>query len=150
MRKTFFKGLLIGAVLLLTSCSQSGPPSVRSSSADAGFVTLSDKVEFVEQYLSFRRTYEALDFVVFYQNNSSGLVLGPSDWNIQLVAKIPKAEIPRWTEGLNAVTAANTDWLEYLPGEIDYSGISAWYASDNRLVGVDKVNAVIVYKNSSG
>ena len=136
-------------MFFVAGCSENGPPSTKTYSDDAKFIQLSKKIEFLEQYVNFRRTYKDLDFIISFHNNSGGLVPGPSDWDIRIVAQIPKAEIELWTNGLHSISLPNIDWMKNLPGSIDYSGISTWFKSDNRLVGVDEGNAVIVYVNAS-
>ena len=36
------------------------------------FPTLAERVAFLQQYVTFRRTYETLDFDIMYQNNGGG------------------------------------------------------------------------------
>ncbi len=50
------------SVVLLEGCGKSGPASTNSTSA--GLSTLKDQVDFLQRYVSFRRTYESLDFSV--------------------------------------------------------------------------------------
>jgi hypothetical protein len=148
MIRIFIKQLVFIIVILMLGCSRdNGPPTVNISSDDAQFRQLSDKVDFLEQYVGFRRRYLALDFYIDYHNNSGGLVPGPSDWYIGVVAKIPQTEIAQWTKGLLPIKTPNIDWVDSLPGSIDRSGISTWYQSDYRLLGVDEKNAIIVYRN---
>ncbi len=149
MTKNVFKQLLLIILLFVTSCSENGPPSTETSSDNSKFIQLSGKIKFLEQYVAFRRTYKDLSFVISFHNNSGGLVPGPSDWDITILAQIPKTEIELWTKGLLPTSPQNKDWMKNLPGSIDYSGISTWFSSDNRLVGVDERNAVIVYRNTS-
>ena len=104
---------------------------------------------FLEQYVKFRRTYEDLDFVISFKNNSGGLVPGPSDWDIRIVAHVPSADLAQWTKGLQPTASPDIDWLKVLPGRIDYSGVSAWFQSGSRLVGMDERNAIVVYRNRS-
>jgi hypothetical protein len=82
---------------LLTGCSSnapSGPASVAETSETRP--RLEDRVEFIERYVTFRRTYRKLAYAVDYQNNSGGMVPGPSDWDIRLVAVVPAEEIDDW------------------------------------------------------
>ena len=140
--------LFLFAMIYLAGCGNwEGPPTTETSSSK--FNTLSEKVAFLEQYVKFRRTYQELDFVITYRNNSYGLVPGPSDWDIRIVARVRSADLAQWTEGLEATASPDVDWLEALPGRIDHTGVSAWFQSGKRLVGVDKRNAIIVYRNSS-
>jgi C4-dicarboxylate-specific signal transduction histidine kinase len=37
----------------------------------------------------------------------------------------------------------------YAVVKVDRSGISTWFNSDNRLVGVDEQKVILIYRNSS-
>lgn len=124
-----------------------GPPTTETSSTK--FSTLSEKVAFLEQYVTFRRTYEDLDFVIAFHNNSGGLVPGPSDWDIRIIARVPSTDLGQWTRGLHSTTAPDIKWLKALPRRLDYSGVSAWFQSGRLLVGVDEDNSIVVYRNRS-
>ena len=138
--------LLLLAMICTPGCNKtSGPASTETSSTK--FSTLSEKVEFLEQYVVFRRTYEDLDFVISYVNNSGGMVPAPADWDIRAVAQVPPAELAQWTKGMKPTSSPDIDWLSVLPDGIDHSGVSEWFQSGNRLVGVDRKNAIIVYRN---
>lgn len=100
-------------------CSDNGPPFTETSIDDPKFIQLSDKIEFLEKYVTFRLTYKDLDFEIFFQNNSGGLVPGPSDWDIIIIAQIPKSEIELWTKGLLSMHQPKIDWMNNLPGSID-------------------------------
>lgn len=149
MIKISFKHFILIMMLVVAGCAESGPPSARASCDDLKFSQLSEKIKFLEQYIRFRRTYNELNFCILFQNNSGGLLSGPSDWDIQIVAKIPKSEIELWTKGLLPTTLPNADWVKEVPGSIDISGVSVWFKQDNRLVGVDNTNNVIVYRNTN-
>ncbi len=148
MRKRYSVLLLLFTMICVPGCGGSGsPPTTETSSTK--FSTLSEKVVFLEQYVKFRRTYEDLDFVISFKNNSGGLVPGPSDWDIRIVAHVPSADLAQWTKGLQPTASPDIDWLKVLPGRIDYSGVSAWFQSGSRLVGMDERNAIVVYRNRS-
>lgn len=59
------------------------------------------------------------------------------------------ADLAQWIEGLQPTTSPDVDWLEGLPGTIDHTGVSKWFQSGNRLVGVDKRNAIVVYRSNT-
>lgn len=140
--------LLLLTMVCVVGCGRpDGPQSTSTSSTK--FSTLSEKVEFLEQYVRFRRTYEDLDFVIYYKNGSEGRLdaPAPSEWDIRIIAKVPLAELSQWTKGLPPTSSPEVDWLGDLSGRIDHSGVLAWFQSDGRLVGVDEDNAVIVYRS---
>jgi hypothetical protein len=79
----FFAGLLAG-------CGSSAPPSIDTTS-DA-FETLGDKVTVLERHVTFRRTYRSLEFYLDYKNGT-GMVPGPSEWDIGLIATVSADEL---------------------------------------------------------
>ena len=142
--------LLLLSVSCLGGCGRAdGPASTETVSTE--FPTLQAKIRFLEQYVKFRRSYDALEFVISYQNNSASRtsIPGPSDWDIRIAAQVPPTELDQWTDGLKPTSAPDVKWLDDLPGEIDRSGVSAWFAAPGRLVGVDKTNGIVVYGNST-
>lgn len=132
----------------VSGCGSSGGPATTATSS-AKFSTLSEKVAFLEQYVNFRRSYEELEFMITYQNNSGGLVPGPSDWDMQIVARVPSVDLAEWSKGLARTSSAEIDWLRAFNGKIDHTGVSEWFKSGNVLVGVDKENAIVVYRDMS-
>jgi hypothetical protein len=141
-------GLLV-TVFALVGCQQDrGPETTRTDSSQ--FDTLAEKVAFLEQYVTFRRTYELLDFDIVYQNNSGGMVPGPSDWDIRLIATVPEAELPDWVPADAQPTDVNTEWLENIPTEQDSSNITEWYQLDNQtIVGLDRDRCLVAYRNEA-
>jgi hypothetical protein len=134
--------------VLLAGCKPSGPASTKTTSA--GYATVAERTKFLNDYVAFRRTYETLDFDIMYQNNGGGLVPGPSDWDVRLVATVPAAELEAWVPtGVNASTAPDTEWLRSVPTTLDLSGVSEWFVDGNRIVGIDRARRVVVYRLSS-
>lgn len=138
--------LLITASFAL-GCGQSGPPSVNTVSDP--FATTEEKEEALEQYVLFDRNYEELDFKIAYQNNSGGMVPGPSEWDICIIAVIPESEVPEWSAGLTPVQDADTEWTKEVPTEIDHSGVNTWFEKGHALVGIDEDNSVVAYRNQA-
>ncbi len=144
MRKT---NLYLLLVLLVAGCGQTGPPSTDTHSKR--FATLADKVTFLQNYVRFKRNYRQLDFAVRYVNNSGGLVPGPSEWDIRLVAVVPPGELAAWTAGLAPAASPDTSWLADVPTAIDHSGVAQWFQKGGVVVGLDEVNGVVAYRNMS-
>jgi hypothetical protein len=144
IRTTIFLALLA----LLPGCKPSGPASTRTTSAK--FQTLAERTAFLSQYVAFRRTYETLDFDVFYQDNGGGGgVPGPSDWDIRLVATVPAAEVAAWIPaGVKRATTPPTDtaWLKSVPTTVDPSGINEWYVDGPRTIGLDRGRRIVAYR----
>lgn len=143
--------VIILAVFLLSVCiipwtCRRGPASTRTNSA--AFDSLAQKVAYLEQYVSFRRTYESLDFDLFVANHSGGLVPGPSNWDIRLVATVPQAEIDGWVPepGQTPEVVPDLDWLATIPTKLDLSGVDEWYHGGGRTVGLDRDSRIVVYR----
>lgn len=111
---------------------------------------LANKIDFIERYLSFERGYEALEYRWFHSDNSGGLVPGPSDWNYQLLAIVPPDEIALWKiEGVVPVDTSPLGWVDDIPGDIPTDGITEWYFSGKKMVGIDRDRAIVAYWLSS-
>lgn len=146
-RGRLFRGLcvvlLLGIAGLATGCGKSGPATVDRTSA--GLASLKERVEFAERYVSFRRTYEALDFSIQYFNGG-GMVPGPSDWDIRLVAVVPAAEMAAWIPAGSATATTDSEWLKSVPTSLDLSGVKEWYVNGQKTVGVDRERRIVVYR----
>jgi len=134
--------------VLLVACKSSGPASTDTTSA--AFATVADRTMFLNNYVTFRRTYETLDFDIMYQNNSGGMVPGPSDWDVRLVATVPASELQAWVPAaVNASTAPDVTWMKSVPTTLDLSSVSEWYIDGGRVVGIDRKKRIVAYRSSS-
>lgn len=133
--------------VMLVGCKPSGPPS--TSTTSAAFPTLVERTDFVNQYFTFRRTYEALDFNIHYRNFSGDMVPAPSYWNIRIIATVPASELDEWIPaGVNVSTAPDDiDWLKTVPTTLDVTGVSEWYIDGRRTIGIDRLKHIVVYRN---
>jgi hypothetical protein len=136
--------LIFALMLLPIGCGRSGPSSVRTTSTP--FPTLQAKVAFVHRYVAFRRTYETLDFDLFYQNND-GVPPGPSDWDVRLVATVPASEIAAWIPAGLTPSPQDQQWLKTIPTSLDLSGLTEWYGDDRVVVGIDRDHRIVAYRN---
>jgi hypothetical protein len=140
----------VGAALFLmiavAGCGgPSGPASTDTSSAS--LPTLAERVDFLQRYVTFRRDYRELDFRVVYHNNGGGLVPGPSDWDIRVVAVVPPAELASWVPaGATAMATADVTWLADVPGAERAAGITEWYVEPGSVVGVDRAASAVAYR----
>ncbi len=143
-----FFPLLVGLTLFGCANNLSGPASVIETSAARA--ALADRVRFIENYVTFRRKYEKLDYDVMYQNNGGGMVPAPSDWDIRLIAAVPPTDVDSWIP-----THAEKDdgpppqWLQDLPGSIERYGIKEWYRKLGTQVGIDRARSIVAYRNTS-
>lgn len=140
--------LLMGLAFVSCSKFQSGPPSVaETSSARAN---IGDRVRFIENYVTFRRNYTTLDYDITYQNNNDGLLPAPSDWDIRLIASVPRAEIEDWVPaGAEKTDGPTPEWLKGMPGSIERDGISEWYRKSGTMVGIDRERSIVTYRSTS-
>ena len=138
---------LIYIIVLTIGCSNAGPPSTETTSEK--FDSLLNKISFLEQYVTFNRQYENLDFIIFYQNNSNGFLPGPSDWDVQIIAQIPNDTINAWISNAKTIKTDDTDWVLKIPTNINRSGFSEWYQKEKALIGVNRTQSIIVYRNRS-
>jgi hypothetical protein len=131
--------------VLLTACKPAGPATTNTTSS--AYATLAERTKFLNQYVAFRRTYETLDFDIMYQNNGNGMIPGPSDWDVRLVATVPASELQSWIPaGLAASPAPDTRWLKSVPTALDLSGVSEWYTQSNHVIGLDRAKRIVVYR----
>ena len=130
--------------ILLGGCQQSGPPNAHTTSSNIS--TLKERVEVLQKYVTFRRTYETLDFDIMYQNNSGGMVPGPSDWDVRLVATVPQSELQTWIPLGVQPSAQDRRWLETVPKSLDLGGITEWYGDGDRIIGLDRVRRIVAYR----
>ena len=136
---------LVLAALLIVGCDRSGPATTRTVSSK--FPTVAARSKFLHQYVTFRRTYETLDFDIMYQTNGGGLVPGPSEWDVRLVATVPASELPAWVPaGASAVPAPDASWLKSVPTTLDLSGVNEWYDEGHRVVGLDRARRLVVHR----
>jgi len=140
------RALALLTAIALAGCSgPSGPPSTDTSSDD--LPSLERRIEFLDRYVTFRRGYCDLSFHIAYRNNGGGLVPGPSEWDIRLVAAVPAAELAAWVPpDLAPTPSADMQWLVGVPGDGHADGIREWYTSPGLVVGIDRERSVVAYR----
>jgi hypothetical protein len=136
---------LLLALLFITSCDKTGPTATRTTSNQ--FPTLKEKTDFLQRYVTFRRTYETFDFDITYHDNGGGMVPGPSDWDVRLVAIVPASELPTWIPAGLTSSPQDRDWLKSIPTSLDLSGLNEWYGDTHRIIGIDREHHMIAYRN---
>jgi hypothetical protein len=137
---------LLGLLLAALACSShEGPPSTNTSSS--AFATLPEKVAFLERYVTFRRHFVELEYGVFYRNLGGGMVPGPSEWDITIIARVPPAELDSWTQGMERV-ASQPPELAGIASALDTRGVGEWYAALGKYAGIDRAHAIVMYRAS--
>jgi hypothetical protein len=136
--------------LLISGCKSGGPASTKINSS--AFPTVAERAKFLQQYVTFRRTYETLDFDISFLNGGE-MPPGPSEWDIRIVATVPDSEMQDWVPaGVSASTAPDTEdteWLRSVPTTLNVSGVSEWYMDGSRVIGIDRARRIVVYRNST-
>ena len=137
--------ILLSLLILTCGCSKSGPPTTNTSSSN--FSSLAEKVAFLEKYVTFKRSYTKLDFIVHYLNGG-GWVPGPSEWTVCIIAQVPSDQLELWTSNHTAIEKPDDlTWLNEVTTSIDYSSLSKWYRTGRITVATDPNNSIIVYRN---
>jgi hypothetical protein len=99
--------------------------------------------------VNFRRTYEELEFAISFNDGGSGRVPGPTEWDIRLLAKVPVEEIADWTAGLKATMEVDTSWVSRIPKAPPKLEGFGWATAGDRIVGIDRKQRVVAYRNIS-
>jgi hypothetical protein len=141
--------LLLTLSLLLPSCGQSrpaGPPTTNTTST--ALPTLAQRTTFLNQYVTFRRGYQTLDFNIAFLNNNGGTPPGPTEYDIRLIATVPESELQSWIpSGVTASpTPPDTSWLKTVPTTLNLSGVTEWYITPGKGIGLDRANKIVVYR----
>ena len=100
--------MLIGALYLKESSSDGG--RLTTDTRSSTFSDNRSKIAFLKKYLKMPSAIEEAEFHVVYQDNSGGLVPGPSDWDIQVVLRVKLENVPLWTNGMTRVDLADLSW----------------------------------------
>ena len=134
--------------VLVAGCGPSGPPSTDITSE--AFGSLAEKTSFLKQYVTFDRPYETVDFAIVYHNNSGGLIPGPSDWDIRIIAQVPQGSLSDWLPDAGAEKPHDDRiWLTTVPTTMACSGITQWFQAGHTVVGVDRARSIVAYRNTS-
>jgi hypothetical protein len=139
-------------VLLLAACKKdnAAPAPQRGKtthSTSAAVATLKDKQAFVEKYVTFRRSYSALEYKIDYEDDTSSAP-GPSSTgcDVRLYAQVPGGEMNDWIAGLTKVAAppepADLAWTREIPNASQSLDSFVWYVAPPTAFGGSKVVGV--------
>lgn len=131
-------------LLMLGGCKPAGPATTHTASS--AFSSVVERVTFLNHYVTFRRTYETLDFDVMFQNNGGGMTPAPSDFDVRLVATVPASEIASWIPQGSVSSEQKKDWLNSVPTQVDLASLNEWYGDGHRIVGVDRSHRIVAYR----
>lgn len=129
--------------LLLVGCGEGKTTDTVSNK----FTTLAEKQEFLERYVKFRRSYDDLHFDLTYIDGGSGMVPGPTEWNVRVLAVVPAGEIDQWTDGLSVASDPELDWVSNIPTAPTDLSRYKWYEGDRVIVGIDRESRSVLYWN---
>jgi hypothetical protein len=138
-----FALLALMFMLNLISCGK----GKSTDTASTAFTTVAERQEFLERYVKFRRSYEDVHFRISFTDGDSGLVAGPTEWNIRLTATVPADEIDQWIDGLGEVKLPDLEWIPDVPNAPTNLSDFKWYQDDKRTVGVNRVSRTVLYRN---
>jgi hypothetical protein len=153
VRQVIFSLLVLS--LLLISCRQSSEPqssgpATTTTSSDA-IASLDQRIDFLQKYVTFRRQYQEVAFHIEYHNNGTGLIPGPSDWDVRIVAVVPPEELELWVStDVKAIPTTDVSWLATVPeGAMRTANITEWYVEPGRIIGVDRKRSIVAYRSWS-
>ena len=141
------KYIILSFIFLLSCCSKD-IPLVRQGSDT--FSTIEEKETFLAKYFKVsNKSFKELDFHIFYKDNSAGMVPGPSDWDICVIAQVPNSELDSWIKDLAELKKSpKLECFDIVPTDIDYSGVSEWFGKgNNSFIGLDRSKNVIVFRS---
>jgi len=146
MNTTFRHTILLIVVSgIVAGCS--GKKSKTTHTDSAGFSTLGEKQNFLEQYVTFRRNYEDLQFDVSYIDGGDGRVPGPTEWDIRVSAKVPADAISQWISGMTKTESADTSWVSSIPRAPINLDAFQWYEDGRKLVGINSEERIVLYRH---
>jgi hypothetical protein len=106
MRKITYSTVL---VLVLLACTQNENKSTRTHSSQ--FKTNKEKLAFLRKYVVNHSKVLDAEYTIWYQDNSTGGVPGPSDYLMSVAIKTDKDSIGRWVSGFKRENFAVTNEL---------------------------------------
>ena len=135
MNKLSTKVLIIfsAAIIAVSFASCSLPEEKEDLSTDtwsSEFTDKQEKIEFFEKYVVCPSAVLDTEFHIVYNDNSTGLVPGPSDWSISAAVKIDPAESSKWTENMDLINEDQIDmfwWVDLPLEDWDLSGDPVYY-----------------------
>lgn len=107
MKKKWIKIIILLQVLFLSSCKE----NLTTDTYSKKFEDKEAKVRFLRKYLKLKTDVEDLEYHIRYYDNS-GVMPGPSDWNIRAVFRLHQDSLMKWN--LNCNEAIQIDVLKDL------------------------------------
>lgn len=101
----------------MAGCS---PPSKTTDTYSNSLPDLYAREKFLKQYFHLPGEVEDLVFHVVYQDNSGGMIPGPSDWDIKILARITTKDLSNWQGALQPWSPGekpDISWIEELSSD---------------------------------
>jgi hypothetical protein len=135
-------------VVLLRPISK-GALTTRTSSSQ--FSTQQEKLQFLKKYLTFYSDVYMAEYYIDFQDNSYGLVPGPSEWDIIVSLKVPKDSIKKWIDGFQKIEPNEIDlnvWdrLNLVPSKWSTKSKPAYYKRPDQMVYLVVYDEGIIFK----
>ena len=105
--------LFIAITLAALSLACHREPSRTTDKMSSEFSTDQAKIDYLSRYLKLQTAIEATEFHIQYQDNSGGLVPGPSEWDVQVVMKMKPEDTPVWSKGMKPADNGDVKLLEW-------------------------------------
>jgi len=105
-------------------------PNKTTDTWSSEFTGIDEKLAFLTEYLIMPSEVLDAEYHIVYHDNSTGLIPGPSDWDVRVALKIKAEELPLWTDGFDGVSPNEIDlaWWNELPSDdISWDSAGAEY-----------------------
>lgn len=123
--------LLFAVVSVLRSAGSAGQEANKTTDTwSSEFASRDEKLAFLAEYLIMPSEVLDAEYHIVYYDNSTGLIPGPSDWDVRAALKVKPEDIPLWTDGLVAVSPEEIDlewWVGLSSANILWDGDDAEY-----------------------
>ena len=134
-------------VLLLPLLGGCGGNASKTTDGDSRrFATVTEKQAFLERYVSFRRRYDELDFAIRYIDGGDGMVPGPTEWDVRILAKVPVGSLDEWASGMVPTQIPDVSWISSIPNAPIEMASFEWYSGGGRIVGISRGNRLVLYR----
>lgn len=144
--KTFFRTIFLSLLLpLLGGCG--GNASKTTDGDSRRFATVMEKQAFLERYVGFRRRYDELDFAIRYIDGGDGMVPGPTEWDVRMLAKVPVESLDEWVSGMVPTQTSDVSWVSSIPNAPSEMASFEWYSGGGRIVGISRGNRLVLYRS---
>jgi len=110
-----------------------------------------EKIQFLETYVNCPAEVLDTEYHIIYQDNSTGLVPGPSYWKVAAAIKINPGDSAKWIDDMEAVSETDIDmnwWKDLSVDEWTLNGPVSYYKrpkDKSYLVVYNETDVVLKY-----